>query len=135
MANGVRERQDVWALSLGTPDAAATGTWNPVLDTYARGVKAMQDRDSVIGVDSWLWAANTHGVPTGTASKPLWAQCEHGRPFFLPWHRAYLAWFEETIRTLTNSPDWALPYWDYTDPSRRETRDLPPEFVVPKRTV
>src|SRR4051794_6948242 len=86
MAGVVREREDVWTLSLGRTDAARTQTWHPVLDTYARGVAAMRARNAPMGVDSWLWAANTHGIPAGTATKPLWAQCEHGSPFFFPWH-------------------------------------------------
>lgn len=46
----------------------------------------------------------------------LWATCEHGRPapYFLPWHRMYLYWFERTLRKASGDPNFALPYWDYT---------------------
>lgn len=72
--------------------------------------------------DSWLWAANTHQAPANPSPvKPLWKQCAHAKPYVLPWHRAYLGWFENTIRTLTLKPGWALPYSDYTDPARPET--------------
>ncbi len=40
--------------------------------------------------------------------------CPHGNWWFLPWHRAYLGWFEQTCRKLSGDPDFALPYWDWT---------------------
>jgi len=55
--------------------------------------------------------------------------------FFLPWHRAYLAWFEQTIRDLTGDEDWALPYWDYSVPGDVADRSLPVEFSVGTRVV
>jgi tyrosinase len=41
--------------------------------------------------------------------------CTHGTPLFLPWHRAYLYFFELALRDLV--PDlggFALPWWDWT---------------------
>ena len=132
---GTRQRLDVWGISVQTLDAAQTQNWHPVLDGYARGVEAMMDGDTQLTVESWLWAANTHGIPFDTPAKPLWDECKHGQRFFLPWHRAYLAWFEATIRALINDETWALPYWNYSDPDRPETLGLPPEFRVEQRTV
>jgi hypothetical protein len=40
--------------------------------------------------------------------------CPHGNWWFLPWHRAYLGYFERTCRKLSGDPDFALPYWDWT---------------------
>jgi hypothetical protein len=40
--------------------------------------------------------------------------CPHGNWWFLPWHRGYLGWFEQTCRTLSGDNDFALPYWDWT---------------------
>ena len=31
------------------------------------------------------------------------------------WHRGYLGYFEQTIRALSGDPDFALPYWDWTE--------------------
>jgi hypothetical protein len=84
---------------------------------------------------SWQWAANTHGIPIGTPARPEWSQCAHASLFFLPWHRAYLAWFETTIRTLTRDLGWGLPYWDYSNPDNPEAAFLPVEFRVPTRTA
>lgn len=39
--------------------------------------------------------------------------CPHGNWYFLPWHRAYLWFFEEICRELTGEPDFALPYWNW----------------------
>lgn len=40
--------------------------------------------------------------------------CPHGNWWFLPWHRAYLGWFEQICRELSGDPQFALPYWDWT---------------------
>ena len=133
----VRQRRDVWEISVGTAEAAATEEWHPVLDGYARGVAAMSAR-SAEDVGSWLFAANTHGIPPGTtvpSTGPIWDACVHQHLFFLAWHRAYLVWFEDTLRAAIGDETWALPYWDYSEPSRPERRALPPEFRVPQRTV
>jgi hypothetical protein len=44
--------------------------------------------------------------------------CPHGNWWFLPWHRAYLGYFERTCRQLSGDPEFALPYWDWTEVSR-----------------
>lgn len=43
------------------------------------------------------------------------ANCQHGTPYFLPWHRAYLYYFEEACRELSGYENFALPYWDWTE--------------------
>ena len=55
--------------------------------------------------------------------------------FFLPWHRAYLAWFEGTVQRLTGDDGWGLPYWNYSDPGNADALFLPAEFRVPTRTI
>ncbi len=135
MAGVPRKRKDVWRLSVKTVAAARTQDWHPILDGYARGVEAMMSHDAQLAADSWRWAANTHGIPGGTPHKPLWDQCAHAARFFLPWHRAYLAWFEKSIQHHIGDNGWALPYWDYSDPARPQTLQVPPEFLVPQRTV
>lgn len=40
--------------------------------------------------------------------------CPHGNWWFLPWHRGYLGWWEQTVRELSGNPNFAFPYWDWT---------------------
>lgn len=40
--------------------------------------------------------------------------CPHGNWWFLPWHRGYLGWFEQTCRELSGDPGFTMPYWDWT---------------------
>jgi tyrosinase len=48
--------------------------------------------------------ANWHGVTLG--------YCRHHEDLFLPWHRAYLYYFELALREV--EPTVALPWWDWT---------------------
>lgn len=127
---GVFERRDVWVLSEQDP-------WHPTIEWYARGVAAMQSRDGTDFADpaSWRHLAETHGTSIRRSSWPrgaLWNECQHSSWFFLPWHRIYLHHLEKILRTtivgLGGPSDWALPYWDYSDPARPQTRRLPPAF-------
>ena len=40
--------------------------------------------------------------------------CPHNNWFFLPWHRAYLHYFEQICREASGWPEFTLPYWDWT---------------------
>jgi tyrosinase len=106
-----------------------------VLDTYAKGVTAMKALGTT-SAQSWMHAANTHDMsPRSVPRNAFLAQCAHASTFFLPWHRAYLSWFESTVRAVTNTASWGLPYWDYSNPTSTKFRKVPPEFTVEKRTV
>ena len=57
--------------------------------------------------------------PLDKRSWNSWAQlhgneCQHGWEQFLPWHRAYLYEFEQTLQDIV--PDVTLPYWDWPEP-------------------
>ena len=88
----VHIRRDVGAMQ---PD-------DPVLVTYRAAVEAM------------------HALPT--SDRRSWRGqaeihldfCPHGNWFFLPWHRAYLYYFEEICRELAGDDTFALPYWNWT---------------------
>ena len=51
-----------------------------------------------------------------------WSHCTHGpaqvEPFFLPWHRAYIYFFElivqARVKSLGGPENWTLPYWNYS---------------------
>ena len=54
--------------------------------------------------------AGIHGLPL-----PMY--CQHGNQLFLPWHRAYLYFFELALRDRV--PTVSLPWWDWASPSAR----------------
>ncbi len=118
------------------------------LKSYAIAVDKMRDWDTSTDplefVRSWRYQGNMHmywrGSPEPTPPSPLpagWDTCEHGfsttplNRFFWPWHRMYLYWFERIIRELSGDHTFALPYWDYSDPTRLDRRILPAPFLNP----
>ena len=54
-----------------------------------------------------------YGYQAGIHGLPLPISCEnaHGTPYFLPWHRAYLYFFERTLRDRV--PNAGLIWWDW----------------------
>lgn len=88
-----------------------------------KGIQAMINLPSSNPLN-WNNFANIHGIgptppPTSPAS-PLWSTCQHGSWWFLPWHRMYLFFFERAIQKLSGDMTFALPFWDYTDPTQRQ---------------
>jgi tyrosinase len=60
-----------------------------------------------IGDDrGYQYWAGIHGLP-------LPISCQHGSELFLPWHRAYLYFFEKTLQDRV--PGVTLPWWDWRD--------------------
>lgn len=55
----------------------------------------------------YTFFAGIHGLPL-----PIGCDNAHGTPFFLPWHRAYLFFFERALRD--QGPDAMLTWWDWT---------------------
>jgi tyrosinase len=75
---------------------------DPIIQTYRAAVaamKALQSSDR----RNWYAQAQIH-----------FDYCPHGNWFFLPWHRAYLLYFEQICRQLTGESSFALPYWNWT---------------------
>jgi tyrosinase len=61
-----------------------------------------------IGDDrGYAFYAGIHGLP-----RPIGCDNAHGSPYFLPWHRAYLYFYERALRDQV--PDAALVWWDWT---------------------
>jgi len=56
---------------------------------------------------SYQFWAGIHGLPL-----PMYCDIAHGRPAFLPWHRAYLYRVEQALRDTGH--DVMLPWWDWT---------------------
>jgi tyrosinase len=72
------------------------------LASYAKGVQAMLNLPAD-HAQNWFRNAFIHLM-----------DCPHGNWWFYVWHRGYLGYFEQTIRTLSKDPSFAMPYWDWT---------------------
>lgn len=131
-----RERKDVYKLPPG----------DNTLEWYAKAVAKMRTRPAT-DPTSWSYQAAVHGfnkvnpywANVGTLPPPgqqteYWKQCQHGTWYFLPWHRMYLAYFEQivakTIVDLGGPVGWSLPFWNYSDTSNPNATKLPPAFTA-----
>lgn len=81
-------------------------------DSFAAAEALTDDR----GFGHW---AGIHGLPL-----PMY--CQHGTRLFLPWHRAYLYFFELALRDLV--PDAVLTWWDWTS-SSSHAQGIPSAFA------
>ncbi|HET6571752.1 MAG TPA: tyrosinase family protein [Solirubrobacterales bacterium] len=79
-----------------------------------RAVALAQKIEDDRGYQYW---AGIHGLPL-----PMY--CKHRSPFFLPWHRAYLYFFEKALQDRV--PGVTLPWWDWT---QNHSEDLPPPYA------
>ncbi|NJM90998.1 MAG: tyrosinase family protein [Myxococcales bacterium] len=75
---------------------------DPLIVAYKSAIaqmKALPDSDR----RSWRYQARIHND-----------FCPHNNWLFLPWHRAYLFFFERICRKLSGMETFALPYWDWS---------------------
>ena len=131
--------------NLATPPGAA------MLEKYAKAVKIMMATPDKSPL-SWTFQWYTHAVPTNTSkaaalnaiygpnpspektlANEMWNTCQAhfnaaDEPFFLPWHRLYVCFFEMIIRKVLNDPQFTLPYWNYSVPAGYP---LPKRFRMP----
>ena len=103
------------------------------IDLIRRAIARMQGLHDDRGYDFF---ASLHGF-----SLPAW--CQHGTSLFLPWHRAFLYYFELALQTRLGprftimepqEPDLAdvgLPWWDWTSEESHET-GLPDSYGDPR---
>ena len=88
---------------------------------YRDFVHYMQQQDQSKPV-SWLQYSLMHGnIDTGK-----YRYCPHGDWYFLPWHREFVLMYENAARELLSAPDFAMPYWNWTD-----NRTMPEAFADP----
>ena len=74
-----------------------------MLRSYAKGVAAMLALPPE-HPHNWFRNAFVHLM-----------DCPHGNWWFYVWHRGFIGYFEQTIRNLSGNPEFALPYWDWTE--------------------
>ncbi len=135
------KRQDAWKLGPG---------WNDTFLWYAKAIIELKKRD-ITDRNSWLYLAAMHqfdrdlwiqlgiidrntALPAAADTKNTWNQCQHSSFYFLPWHRGYLARFEEiiaaTIVALGGPAGWKLPYWNYLNATDPNARKIPEAFLL-----
>jgi len=73
------------------------------LADFRAAITASQAISDDRGFQYW---AGIHGLP-------LPISCVHHKELFLPWHRAYLYFFEKTLQDRV--PGVTLPWWDWTN--------------------
>jgi len=130
-------------------NVAMLGNAGDDLFWYGKAVAELQTR-AVTDPTSWRYMAAIHGYdaasdpnstdvpfPSNGQQQRFWNQCQHQTWYFLPWHRGYLVAFEQIVAAavvkLGGPLNWALPYWNYSDPANNnQARLLPSAFVDPR---
>ena len=116
-------------MSTGTPRPQATSTplrFRRNADRLTAG-QVTNLRDAFRAVQGiaddrgYGYHAGIHGLPL-----PIGCDSAHGTDYFLPWHRAYLYFFERALRDQV--PDAMLTWWDWRVSPQRAGR-LPKPFV------
>jgi tyrosinase len=138
----------------------ATANGRAMAEKYARAVAIMADTTKTPEGSplSWLFQWYTHAVnpttnklaeitriytqggPNRDLAIAMWNTCQaHGvsgvpedERMFLPWHRMYVYFLERIVRKVLADGSFTLPYWDYTDPTKRA---LPEQFRMPADPV
>lgn len=87
----------------------------PQYASFLNAVKLMKAVTDATNPASWQYWVNVH-----------LNYCPHMVPYFLAWHRGYLYYFEQQLRTVSGDGKLTLPYWDYYTYPR-----MPSEFTDP----
>ena len=123
-----RTSWEYWASIHGYPGPTSpSGTVQDVQDMI---LTQSPDAPLYAGFFSGLQNLTPPAQPAGLAES-VWATCEHGTRFFFAWHRMYLYFFERVLREASGDPNFALPYWDYTNnvPDAAQPSNSP--WVIP----
>ena len=113
-----------------------------LLDALRRGVEVMRSRPPS-DPRSWFFQSAVHAVKDGLLAdailqdfrvarvdqKTFWNKCPHfpgvNSADFLPWHRAYLYYFERILRDAAQEPALAVPYWTTAIQNGTTSRKIP----------
>jgi tyrosinase len=120
-------------MATGTPSATQPATplrfRRSVEKLTAGQLRALRDAFSkVYGISDergYQYHAGIHGYPL-----PAYCDMAHGHPeYFLPWHRAYLYFFERALRA--QNANASLPWWDWTSPGS-QADGIPAAYATAK---
>lgn len=88
--------------------------WNdPIIATLRDAVGILKNKPTTDPLN-WVNISAFHGWYNPTTDDGDYKYCPHGDWYFLPWHRAYTAMFEQIVRSVTKNDGFAMPYWDWT---------------------
>lgn len=95
--------------SLGTTSLRTRPSWpqfrdGPLYPAFLDAVAKMRANKDSTRPDSWAYWTNVHA-----------SFCPHRKPYFLAWHRGFLARFEAQLRKSSGNSALVLPYWNYYD--------------------
>ena len=90
------------ATSLRTRPSWSTFRKSPQFPALLAAVGKMRANLDATKPGSWAYWTNVHI-----------ASCPHGKPYFLAWHRGFLARFEAQLRKASGDSALVLPYWNY----------------------
>lgn len=95
------------ALALGQTTTRLRLEWQQFKTTtqyasFLNAVRTMRANTNAGSPSSWTYWTNVHVN-----------YCPHGVPYFLAWHRGYLYYLEQQLRTISGDSTLTLPYWDY----------------------
>jgi len=108
---------------------------NPTkLAALQNGVTVMKSRSTINQDDptGWYYWASSHGTdnPVPPALVSIYNQCRHGSPHFFSWHRAFLYYFEQTLRAASGDASLNLPYWNWY-----ASASIPAAFTTPANST
>lgn len=118
-------------MGAGTPEASSS-SWNYQWYTHA----VRPDRTKAAEVTR---VYPQPGGPRDLANE-MWSTCQahfqpQNEPFFLPWHRMYVYFFERIVRKMSGDATFTLPYWNYSTSDAQKHGVLPIEFRRPLDTA
>jgi tyrosinase len=87
----------------------------PQYGSFLNAVRTMRANTRSSSMSSWAFWTNTHV-----------SYCPHEVAYFLAWHRGYLYYIEQQLRTVSGDNALTLPYWNYYEHPR-----IPAEFTDP----
>lgn len=88
---------------------------SPNYSSFIDAIRTMRANTNAADRSSWRYWTNVHVN-----------YCPHSAAYFLGWHRGYLYYFEQQLRTVSRNNNLVLPYWDYY-----RNPIIPAEFTDP----
>ncbi|BAZ49388.1 putative tyrosinase [Nostoc sp. NIES-4103] len=80
-------------------------------------------------IAAWQHCTHFGGEENPPPHSPLTAEYDL---HFLPWHRLYIGYLEKIVRKLSGDQNFAIPYWEYTNPNQTT---IATDFVTPSSSL